>query len=109
MPLTPGRVARGDHLLEKPQVFVAAGEVAVATQEQGLVQRSLEVPVRRLRVAILVRLADVDPLAREAVMFQEPPIARLELAFGREVVDRRAQAVAAMPSRYSTEFPQRVL
>jgi hypothetical protein len=95
--------------LEKPQVFVATGEVPATTHVQSLVHGSLKVPVRRLGVAILVRLTDVDPLAREVVMFQEPPIAGLELAFGREVVDRRAQAVAAMPSRYSSEFPQRIL
>ena len=56
-----------------------------------------------------MRLADVDPLSREPVMFQEPPIAGLELPLGRKVVDRRAQAVAAMPSRHSPQFPQRVL
>ncbi len=76
---------------------------------QGLVHGGLEVPVRRLAVAVLMRLADVDPLAGEAVMFQEPSIAGLKLAFGREVVDRRTQAVAAMPSWNSSEFPQRVL
>jgi hypothetical protein len=65
--------------------------------------------VGRLAVAILMRLADVDPLAREAVMFQEPTIAGLKLAFGREVVDRRAQAVAAVPPWHSSEFPERVL
>ena len=56
-----------------------------------------------------MRLADVDPLARQAVMLQQASVARLKLALGREVVDRRAQAVAAMPSRYSSEFPQRIL
>lgn len=76
---------------------------------QSLVHGSLKVPVRRLGVAILVRLADVDPLAREVVMFQEPPIAGLELAFDRKVVDRRAQTVAAMPLRHSAQFPERVL
>lgn len=109
MPLTPGRVAGGDQFLEKSQVFVATGEVPATTHVQSLVHGSLEVPMGRLGVAILVRLADVDPLAREVVMFQEPPIAGLELAFGRKVVDRRGQAVAAMPSRHSPQFPQRVL
>jgi len=42
-------------------------------------------------------------------MFQQPSIAGLKFAFGRQVVDRRAQAVAAMPPRDSPEFPQRVL
>ena len=109
MPFAPGRVPRGDHLLQKPQIFLAAGEVSVAAQEQSLVDGGFEVPVGRFGVAVLVWLANINPLARQAVVFQEPPIAALKLAFGRQVVDRRAQAVAAMPSRRSPEFPQRVL
>jgi len=42
-------------------------------------------------------------------MFQQPAITGLKLAFGREVVDRRGQTVAAMPAWHSAEFPQRVL
>lgn len=76
---------------------------------QGLVHGGLEVPVRRLTVAIFMRLADVDSFTREAVMFQEPSIASLKLAFGREVVDRCGQAVATMPSRHSPQFPECVL
>ncbi len=109
VPLLPGRVARGDHRLEKSQVFLAAGEVPAATQVQGLVHRGLEVPMRRLAVAVLMRLADVDPLARQAIMLQEPLVAGLKFAFGRQVVDRRAQAVAAVPPGHSSQFPERVL
>ncbi len=109
MPLAPARIAQGDDLLEKPQVFFAAAEVAAATQVQGLVHGGLEVPVRRLAVAILVRLADVDPLARQAVVIQESSITGLKLAFGRQVIDRRAQTVASMPLRRSPKFPERIL
>jgi hypothetical protein len=109
VPFAPGHIARGDHFLEESQVLLAAAEVPAATQMQRLVHGGLEVPVRRLRVAILMRLADVDPLARQAIMFQEPSIAGLKFALGREVVDRRAQAVATMSSRHSPELPQRVL
>lgn len=109
MPFAPGRVAGGDHLLQKPQVFLAAGEVPAATQEQSLVHGRLEMSVGRFGVAVLVGLANVNPLARQAVVFQEPSIAALKLAFGRQVVDRRGEAVAAMPARHSPEFPQCVL
>ena len=109
MSLAPARVAHGDHRLEEPQVFLAAAEVPAATQQQGLVHSRLKVPVRRLTVAVLVRLADVDPLARQAVVFQEPPIAGLKLPLGRQVVDRRREAVATMPARRSPQLPQRVL
>lgn len=109
MPLSPAGVARGDHLFEKLHVFFAAVEVPTATQVQGLVHGRLEVPVRGFTVAILVRLADVDPLARQTVMLQQPLITCSKLALGRQVVDRRAQAVAAMPSRRSAQVPQRIL
>ena len=109
VPFPAGRVAHGHHLVEKAQVVVAAAEVAAATQMQRLVHRRLEMPMRRLAVAVLVRLAHIDPFAGQAVMVQQPPIARLKLALGREVVDRRAQAIAAVPARHAPEFPQRVL
>ena len=63
MPHLPARIARLDDAFEEPQVFLSAVEVAAATQVQRLVHGGLEVPVRRLAVAILVRLADIDPLA----------------------------------------------
>jgi hypothetical protein len=72
MTLAPGCVPRGDHVLEKAHVFLAAAEVPAASQIERLIHRRLEVPVGRLAVAILMRLADVDPLARQAVMLQEP-------------------------------------
>jgi hypothetical protein len=109
VPLLPRGVPRGDHRLQESHVFLAAGEVAAATHQQGLVHRRLKMPVRRFAVAILMRLADVDPLAREAVMFQEPQITGLKFTFGREVVDRRTQAVAAVPPGHSPQFPERVL
>jgi hypothetical protein len=63
-------VATLHHVLEEGRVLGAAGEVAAAAQEQRLIDGGLEVPVRRLSVAVLVRLADVDPLARHAVVRQ---------------------------------------
>jgi len=109
VPLSPARIARRDDAFEKPQVFLSAVEVAAAAQMQRLIHRSLEVPVRRLAVAVLMWLADIDPLARQSVVVQQPSITGLEFTFGRQVVDRRAQAVAAMSPRHSPEFPQGVL
>jgi hypothetical protein len=109
VPLLSRRVARGHHLLEKAQVLVTTAEVPAATQMQRLVHGGLEVPMRRFIIAVLVRLANIDPLAGQAIMFQQPAIAGLKLALARQVVDRRTQAVAAMPARHAPEFPQRVL
>src|SRR5208282_6928364 len=85
------------------------GEVAAAAQQQRLVHSGLEVPMRGLAVAVFMRLANIDPLAAQPVMVQQPPIARLKLVFGRQIVDRRAQAVTAMPPGHSSEVPESVL
>ena len=65
--------------------------------------------MRRLGVAVLVRLSHIDALARQAVVRQQVAITGLELACRRQVVDRGAQTVAAMPRGHATQFPQRVL
>ena len=56
------RVPRRHDLLEERDVLRAAGEFAAAAKQERLIDRGLEVPVRRLRVAVLVRLPRVDPL-----------------------------------------------
>jgi hypothetical protein len=74
-----------------------------------LVDRGLEVAVRRFGVAVLVRLTRVDPLTRQTVVIQEIAVAGLELPRRRVVVHRRGEAVAAVLPRHATEFPQRLL
>jgi hypothetical protein len=106
--LTPG-VPRPRQVLEELRVLVAAGEVTAAAEQHGLVDRGLEVPVRRLRIAVLVRLPHVDPLTRQTVMRQQVAIPRLKLPLLGVIVDGGAQAVAAVPSRHAAQFPQRIL
>ena len=103
------RVSRRRDLLQKRDVFFAVGEFAAAAEQQGLIDRGFEVPVRRLRVAVLVRLPRVDPLARHAVMREQIAIPGLELAGRRQVVHGRSQRVGAMPTRHAAQFPQRIL
>jgi hypothetical protein len=94
---------------QERQVILAAGEVPTTTQQQGLIHRRLEVTVRRLRVAVLVWLTDIDPLAQHPVMVQQGLVSSPKLALLGEVVDRRAEAVAAMPARHASQFPEGVL
>jgi len=65
--------------------------------------------VRRLGIAVLVRLPHVDPLARHAVVRQQIAVSRLELARRRQVVHGGAEAVAAVSLRHAAQFPQRIL
>jgi len=108
-PLLPLRIAAGHHIAEEPQVLLPVGEVAAAPQPQGLVHRVLEMPVRRFRVAILVWLADVDPLPLQAVVFQQVSIPLMELPLLGKVVHRRRKTVTAVPPRDPSQFPQGVL
>lgn len=108
-PLLPPRVAGVDQLTQKALVLLAIGEVAAAAQVQRLVHRVLEVPVRRLGVAVLVRLADVGPLAFENIVLQELAIPLVKLPFLAQVVHGRRKAVAAVPPRHASQFPQRIL
>lgn len=64
------RVPRRHDLLQEDRVLLAAGEFTAAAEQERLIDGRLEVPVRRLRVAVLVRLPHVDPLTRHAVMNQ---------------------------------------
>jgi hypothetical protein len=106
---TTFRVPRGRLRVQERGVLLAAREVPAAPQQKGLIDGTLEVPVSRLVVPVLVRLPHVDPLARHPVVVQQIPIPLLEFPLRRQVVDGRTQTVAAVASRNTAEFPDRVL
>jgi hypothetical protein len=99
----------GHELPQECQNVVVAGELSTAAQPQGLIHGVLEVTVGRLRVAVLVRPTNIDPLARDPVMVEQSGVTSLKLPLGRQVVHRRAQTVTPMPPWDSTQFPERVL
>lgn len=103
------RIALVQQVPQERQEIVLVGEIPTAAQLQRLVQRVLEVAMRRLGVAVLVGLSHVDSLPLQAVILQQGTVARLKLPFHRQIVDRRAQAVAPMTPRHTSQFPQRVL
>ena len=107
--VAPAGVADLHHFMQEIHVLIAAGKVAAAAQEQRLIHSGLEVPVRRLAVAVLVRLPDVDALTIHAVVREQVAIARLKLTRHRQIVHRRGQTVAAMAPRRTAEFPERFL
>jgi len=96
-------------VVQEVHILRAAGELAAAAEQQRLIDGGFEVPMRRLGVAVLVRLPGVDPLARHAVVSQQVAVTGLKLARRRQVVDGGSQAVAAVPPRHAAQFPQRVL
>jgi hypothetical protein len=105
----PAGVELGEQLLEEGGVGVAAGEVAAAAQQQGLVQGALEAVVPLLDVAVLVGLAGSDGLALKAVVAQQGLVASLEdLGLGPGL-DGGGQAVGAVHLGDAAEFPEGVL
>ena len=108
-PLLPVRVAAGHQVAKERQVLLAAGEVSAAAQPQGLVHRVLEVPVRGFHIAVLMRLADIDPLTFQTVVLQEVLIPLTKLPVVRQIVYRRRKTVAAVPPGDSPQVPERIL
>jgi hypothetical protein len=63
-------VLRAEQLPQELRVAVAAGEVSVAPQHQGLIHRLLEAMVPLLHVAVLVPLARLNGLPLQTVVPQ---------------------------------------
>ena len=103
------RVAPGEQLAHEGGVAVAAGEVAAAAQHQGLVQGPLELAVALLDVAVLVALARLDGLGRQAVVAQQRLVAPLEGLGAPGRLHGRGQAVGAVQLRHAAQLPQGVL
>jgi hypothetical protein len=66
-----GHIASRCQLMRESHVVVNAVEVATSTQSQRLVKCIFEVTMRRLDVAVLMRLANVNPMAFDAIVFKE--------------------------------------
>ena len=102
-------IAAGHELLEKQLIVVSAGEIAAASEHQGLVDGLLEPVMTLLDVAIFVGLPRLDRLAFEPVMREQSLVASGEhLGFG-VAVDRGGQAIGAVSPGDSSQFPQGVL
>ena len=108
-PRRPSRVALPAYLVQERRVRFPIGKVPAAAQHQRLRHRIFEVPMRGLRIAVLVRLSRLNLLPRQSVMSQQRLVPPAEVAPLRQVVHGAAHAVATMPLRYTTQFPQCVL
>lgn len=82
------------HALQEQVVLLPRGEVATAAQAELLVQRRLEVAVRRFDVAVLMGATHVDSLAFQVVVSEQRLIPLAKLACLAEVVDGRRETVA---------------
>jgi hypothetical protein len=98
-------IAAGHELLEERLIVATTGEITAAPKHQGLVDGLLEAVMTLLDVAILVGLPRLNRLAFELIMGEQPLVSPGEhLRFGI-AVDRRGQAIGAVPLGDSSQFP----
>jgi hypothetical protein len=102
-------IAPGHELFEEQLIVASVGEIAAPPQHQGLVDGLLETVMTLLDVAILVGLPRLDRLGFEAVMGHQGLISPGEHFRLRIGVDRRGQAIGAVPPGNPSQFPQGVL
>ncbi len=105
----PARVLLHKQLAQERFVRRAVGKIATATQQQRLLQGTLETMVALFDVAVFVAVARVDGLALQAIMLQYTSIPiRKGLPFCPRRNGRR-QTIGAMAQWHAAQFPQRVL
>lgn len=107
--LLPVGIASGHELLEERLVVASAGEIAAASQHQGLVDGLLETVMALLDVAVLVGLPGLDRLAFEAIMGEQSLVSAGEHLGVWVAVDRGGHAIGAVSPGDSSQFPQGVL
>jgi len=84
-----GCIAPRGQLTHERQEVVDAVEVATFAEPQCLVKGVLEVTVRRLDVSVLMGLANVDPMALEAIVIEQITVRSGEFPVVRKVVHGR--------------------
>src|SRR5437763_5220831 len=104
-------VAPANDLVDETAVGVQVVKVTTAPQEQCILQRLLEMAVRTLDRAILVRDTRVVPCRYHVVIAHEPLVAprQIFLRIAVQVAECRRETVAAMLARRAAESPQRIL
>ncbi len=105
------RIAPPDDLIDKATVGLERVKGARAAQQQRIHNRFLQMAMRALDCAVLMRQTRIVAARRHAVMGAQRLIASGEIRAGIavEVAERGRQAVAAMLQRHGTERPQCVL
>ena len=99
----------GEQLAQESGVGILVGEVTAAAQHQGLVQSPLELAVALLGVTVLVALAGLDGLGRQAVVAQQGLVTPLERLWPPRRLHTGGQAVGAVELGHAAHLPQAIL
>jgi len=108
-PLSSAQVLPILHHLQEGCVPIPAREIPAAAQQQGLLDRLFETPMRLFAIAVLMAARWVGRFASDAVMTQQSlvvPREYLRVAVG---MHGQSHAVGAVSLRHATQGPQRVL
>src|SRR5271156_4404181 len=110
-PLAVVAIAPTDDLVDEAAIGIEIVEVPAAAQQQRVFERLLEMAMRALDRAVLVREAGVVAGWRHAVMAAERLVAlrQILLRVGIEIAEGGRQAIAAMLLGNAAERPQRIL
>jgi hypothetical protein len=106
-----GSVLPAEALINEPAVVIQVIKIRAAPQQQGLGKGRLEMTVRPLDRAILMRHAAIVASGPHAVMRAQRLIARRQICHGLRVhvAERRRETVAAVLRRRPAQAPERVL
>src|SRR3979411_2350892 len=104
-------VASANNLVDEAAISVQVVEVPTATQQQCVLRRLLEMSMRTLDGAILVRNTAVVPGRCHIVVTHQRLIAQRQifLSVAVQVAECRRETIAAMLARRSSKYPQRIL
>src|SRR5690606_9712554 len=104
-------ITAADELVDEPSIGVQTFEVARATQQERITDRALQMTVRALDAAVLVRGARVAAARRHAVVRTQGFITASDIVprLPVEVAERRREAVGAVLRRRAAQRPERVL
>jgi len=105
----PARVELREQLTQESLVLLTAGEVTAATQQQGLLQGTLELPVALLAVAGLIGLGRLDRLPLQAVVSQQGLVAFGERCSLRPRRHCGRKPIRPMQLRHATQLGQGIL
>src|SRR5712664_352144 len=104
-------VAPANDLVNETAISVQMIEVAAAAQQQCVPQRLLEMPMRTLNRAILVRDTQIVAGRHHVVMAHQRVIAQRQifLSVAVQIAECRRETIAAMLARCAPQYPQRIL
>jgi hypothetical protein len=83
--------------MHKRRVLLPTAKVALATHEQGLVQRPLELPMTLLAIPVFVATRRVGRLAGQTIMAQQSLVLPRENFWVAVGMHRQRQAIGAVP------------